>query len=91
MQVITIKTIKDVQDFFQSLYDNYDVAFHPDDSFHGYVNEKDEPTFSSVDADNLDAVMKRCFDICDENETDIYETGVEIQTAEFRKRGWCQN
>ncbi len=34
MQKIRINTIKDVQYFAQLLYDKYDVAFHPDDTFH---------------------------------------------------------
>ncbi len=86
MQEIQINTIKDVQDFAQLLYDKYDVAFHPDDTFHDYVNEKNELTFSKEDADYLDTAMQKCFGVCEALNEDVYEVCGEIQRKEFTKR-----
>lgn len=67
LQSIKILTIEDVKAFLQSLYNKYDLAFHPDDSFHGYVDTKGQSIFSKIEADLLDEVMERCFLVCQEH------------------------
>ena len=69
------------------LYDKFDLAFHLDDTFHDYVNAKGEPTFTGEEADYLDIVMELCFQACKKEEADIYDIGLQVQQAEFSKRG----
>jgi hypothetical protein len=87
MQQITINTIKDVQDFCQFLYDEYDLAFHPDDPFDQYINAQGLDLFTKEEADYLDSVMQKCFDVCERADTNIYDVMEPIQKAEFRRRG----
>jgi hypothetical protein len=87
MKSINIKTIKDVTAFFQSLYDLYDVAFHPDDCFGDYVDNLGNPTFTDEEAIVLDETMEKCFFLCDKIGVDLYEIGCEAQLKEFTKRG----
>ena len=86
MEKIEISSIEDVKSFFQSLYDKHDLAFHPDDSFHDYVNEKGERLFEDEEAEVYDKVMEDCFTLCEREGVDIYEIGFEVQREEFRKR-----
>lgn len=88
MNLITINNIQDVETFFQFLYDEYDLAFHPDDSFDQYINRDRKPLFIKEEATYLDSVMQRCFDICEQNGVLIYDVMEPIQRAEFRKRGY---
>ena len=81
-----ILTIEDVKAFLQSLYNKYDLAFHPDDSFHDYVDSKGQMTFSEKEADLLNELMERCFVVCEEHGIDLYEICVELQQVEFVKR-----
>lgn len=85
MKTITINNTNDVRNFFQFLYDEYDLIFHPDDSFHEYIDNNGFQMFSSEQADHLDALIQKCFDICGDK---IYETLEPIQRAEFRRRGY---
>jgi len=43
--------------------------------------------FTDEQASYLDMVMKKCFEVCEQNGTDIYEVMDPIQSAEFRRRG----
>jgi hypothetical protein len=88
METIAINNIKDVEDFLQFLYDEYDLVFHPDDSFEEYIDRKGEPAFTKRESHYLDSVMEKCFDLCEQNGTNIYEVMEPIQRAEFRKRGY---
>ncbi|MFA6057882.1 MAG: hypothetical protein WC756_06775 [Taibaiella sp.] len=86
MQQITINTIKDVQDFCQFLYDEYDLAFHPDDPFDQYINAQGLDLFTKEEADYLDSVMQKCFDVCEQANTNVYDVMEPIQQKEFKKR-----
>lgn len=87
MKTIIINNVKDVEDFLQSLYDEYALVFHPDDPFDQYINKNGEVVFTKDESDYLDSVMERCFEVCEQNGTDIYEIMEPIQRAEFRRRG----
>lgn len=87
MKKIKINTVKDITTFFQSLYDLYDLAFHPDDCFGDYVDNLGHPTFTESEALVLDETMEKCFFLCDKAGLDLYEIGCEVQLREFRKRG----
>lgn len=86
MKQITINDTNDVKIFFQFLYDEYDLIFHPDDSFHEYIDNTGALVFSEEQADYLDSVMQKCFDVCGDR---IYEIMEPIQKAEFKKRGYA--
>ena len=86
MKTITINNIKDVENFLQSLYDEYDLVFHPDDPFEEYIDRNGEPVFTEGESHYLDSLMERCFEACEQNGTNIYEVMEPIQQAEFRKR-----
>ena len=87
MKTIAINNIADVVRFFQSLYDEFDLAFHPDSEFIDYVDNLGNPTFTEAEALVLDEAMEACFFLCDKAGLDLYEIGQEVQLKEFRKRG----
>ena len=84
---IIIANMVDVVTFLQSLYDKYDLAFHPDDQFIDYVDDLEQPLFNEGNALLLDEAMEACFFVCEKVGFDLYEVGHEIQLREFRKRG----
>lgn len=88
MKPITINSIEDVEAFFQFLYDEYDLAFHPDDPFHDYIDRYGKPLFTKEESDYLDSVMHKCFEVCEQNGTFVYHVMEPIQRAEFKKRGY---
>jgi len=87
MNTIAINNIADVVRFFQFLYDEFDLAFHPDDAFIDYVDGHGNLTFTEEEALVLDEKMEECFFLCEKAGLDLYEIGHEIQLREFRKRG----
>ncbi len=72
--------------FAQILYDEFDLAFHFDESFDSYVSNG-EPTFAKPDSVAFDFILDRMWKWCDKNNIDIHELAGEVQTAEFKKRG----
>lgn len=84
------KNIEDVEEFFDALCGL--MSWHPDDSFDQYVYNADyKPTmtaderriFSDQQAEALDKIMAKCFEICDKAGKEIYELGM----AAMRKAG----
>ena len=73
--------------FCQLLYDKYDLAFHPDETFDQYINEQGLDLFSKEEAEYLDTVMQRCFEVSENEGTNVYDVMEPIQRAEFEKRG----
>ena len=73
-----IESIKDVETFFHHLIDERKVNFHPDDDFANYVSLKDHtPTFSEEEVVIYNRLMDESFDVCDKENVDIYEIGIE--------------
>lgn len=73
----TINLPEDVGRFFFWLVFECRVNFHPDDSFDSYVSLKTgEQTFTKEQADKYDAVMERCFEVCEQYQRDIYEIAI---------------
>ena len=68
-----ITTTEDVKEFFAWLT-NEAIPFHPDDSFHDYEGI----TFD--EATELDLMMDKCFDVCEEAGEDIYAIALECET-----------
>jgi len=68
-----IKSIEDVQNFFQILVTSYGLTLHPDDPFSEYINlETKEPFFTQKQAILFDRLMNESFMICNKEGYDIY-------------------
>jgi len=76
-----ITSRKDIENFFQSLYDEHDLAFHPDDSGDQYS------CFTEEQVAQYDDMMTKAFTWADENKKDLYEIGLDTQQLEWFKRG----
>ena len=73
-----ITSVKDVEVFFHHLVFERKVNFHPDDDFANYVSLKDHtPTFSEEEVVIYNRLMDESFDVCDKENVDIYEIGIE--------------
>ena len=73
-----ITTIADVQNFANYLYNERELAFHPDDDFADYMSdETGEPTFTKSEVKLFNRLMDECFHVCERENKDIYEIMVE--------------
>ena len=80
--ITTIKTADDVKAFAKQLISE-GVSFHPDDDFNDYVNFKENtPTYTKEEADLRNNLMNRCFEVCEKEEIDIYDTMLEVTLIE---------
>ena len=60
-----------------------DVNFHPDDDFNDYINlETQKPSYTKQEADIRNALMSQCFEVCQKNGIDIYDTMSEVVLKE---------
>lgn len=72
--ITEINTIEDVRLFAFQLVNEENLSFHPDDDFADYINvETKETTYSDKEVKMLNNLMEKCFDICQQNEVDIYD------------------
>ena len=70
-----IKNKQDVIDFFDYLYVDRQLSFHPDDDFSDYVNlETKKPAFTKAEVPLLNKRMKEAFAVLGD---DIYEVGMD--------------
>lgn len=59
------------------------VNFHPDDDFDNYINlETRQPSYTKKEAELRNALMQQCFDVCQKNGIDIYDTMSEVVLKE---------
>lgn len=76
--VTTIQTIEDVKNLAKQIIVE-GVSFHPDDDFSDYVNIKtNKPCYTPEEAEIRNNLMNECFNICDKEGVDIYETMLEV-------------
>lgn len=74
-----IKTVKDVEVFFQHILFERKIYFHPDDMFENYVNcEGGINTFTFEECAIYNRLMDECFVVCEKGNVDIYKIGIEI-------------
>ena len=72
-----IKSLEDIERFF-TILSKAGVAYHPEVTFHDFIH-KDEngkitgPSFSDEESERLDQLMKKCRDLVDELDVDIWE------------------
>ena len=69
-----INTIDQVKEFFDYLTKVRRVNFNPDDDFADYIDlGTHEPTFDTEEVAILNILMEQSFEVCEANQTDIYE------------------
>ena len=72
-----IENLIDVVHFFEYLLYEKKLSFHPDDDFSEYVNYEDSnPCFSSDEVEICNQLMDQCFEVCEEQDMDIYSIGL---------------
>lgn len=71
-----IKSLKDIERFFTLLVEA-GVLYHPEVSFRDFIhrdeNGNESPSFSKTESKRLDMLMKKCRDLADERDTDLYK------------------
>lgn len=69
-----ISSLLDVELFARYLYDVTRIAFHPDDSFEGYVSmNSNKQSFTPDEAHTLNQRMKESYQVCEKENVDIYD------------------
>lgn len=92
---IKIKTVADVERFFDWLHVHEGLAFHPDESFDQYVmatdqsrsNGGNERVYTDDECEHLDNLMRDCFAVCIAADADIYDIGLKSRA---KLPGWKQ-
>ena len=75
----SIETIEDVKKFFAFLVNDCSLNFHCDTPFNDYINVlTGDSTFSPSECEKYDSLMQKCFEICEDEEVDIYDLGLSI-------------
>ncbi len=69
-----IITIQDVKDFANYLVNVEHVNFNSDEDFRNYISyETHQSTYSEAEAVKRNNLMEECFNVCERDNTDIYE------------------
>lgn len=77
---LKIESISDIRKFFKYLINTLNIIFHPDTPFTDYINlETHEPTFTKKQCAQLETILDKCFELCDESGVDIYDIGFPIE------------
>ena len=80
-----MKTLDDVVAFFRCL-EMEGLVFHPDTDFNDYVEiGTGKPTYTPAQAKVRNELLNRCFEICSDEEFDIYELGIAVFYPEMLK------
>ncbi|HEY4325116.1 MAG TPA: hypothetical protein VGN20_14060 [Mucilaginibacter sp.] len=73
-----LNDLRDVEEFIHTLVEE-GVNCHPDTDFEDYVHmETGEPTFNEEEAALRNRLMNEAFDICEQENTDLYSLMQEI-------------
>jgi len=70
-----IECKEDIKNFFSWLVNN-ELLLHPDDSFTfilDFADDENPDDITMEQAEYLDEVMDKCFEVCDEYGFDIYD------------------
>ena len=74
-----INTEKDLREMLTEVISYLGWAFHPDDPMMDYVRrDTGKPSYTSEEAEKLDAMMDEAFESCEQNGIDIYELSMDI-------------
>lgn len=75
---LTIVTLDDVRAFFKILLGEY-LNFHPDTPMDDYINvDTHEATYTPAQAAIRQAMLDKCFEVCEVEKADIYEIACDI-------------
>lgn len=90
-----IKSIKDVEMFF-ILLEKERISYHPESSFHDIINTDlnrnvTGSTFTAEESDRLEMLMKKCIDLTDELNIDLYEISKRANLIIRGKNDWNQS
>lgn len=78
MKVQDLKTIQDVEKFFQHIVFDLGINFHIDTPFSDYVNYSDNKAMmSKSEAIRYEIMMGKAIDICNANGVDEYEIALD--------------
>jgi hypothetical protein len=85
---IEINTPENVKSYFKTLVEELSLSFHPDDNFADYViNGTKKPLFTEEEAKKHNALMSKCFEVCEKNKVDIYQIGLNmLRKKQFKQR-----
>ena len=71
-----IQSLKDIERFFTLLV-QANILYHPEDSFRDFINTDENGneslSFSEEESKRLDLLMKKCRDLVDELDADIWK------------------
>lgn len=77
-----ILSLDEVEAFARYLYDERKLAFTPDDDFSQYVSSVDGTrTFTDEEAALFNRLMDECINVCEEENTDVYDLMGAMQPA----------
>ena len=72
--ITQITNVEDVANFAQHLIHVEKLSVHPDDDFTAYTNfETRLPFYTEKEAEDRNQLMNQCFDVCEQNNIEIYE------------------
>ena len=88
MQSYTINSIESMQLFFKDIVVVFNCTLHPDDRFADMVDKDGNVSFNAETSNQLDEVMSKCWEYCQQYSLDIYELAGEVQLREYKNKGW---
>lgn len=80
-----IMELRDVRAFFEHIVGVDGVNFHPDTAFADYSGPDGKPVYKLADAERLDRLMEKAFEVCAALGADIYEIGSEVLKKRTQK------
>ncbi|OJV50491.1 MAG: hypothetical protein BGO31_14105 [Bacteroidetes bacterium 43-16] len=79
MNIEQITTVDQVREFLAHCIEVLGAGFHPDTDFYDYYNfKKDKEVFDPETAEKHNELMEQAFTVCDDNEIDIYQIGINL-------------
>lgn len=73
-----INNVDDVRKFFHYIVEDRNVNFNPDDMFEDYMLSAGTTAFTPEECEIYNRLVEESFDICEKEEFDIYEIGLDI-------------
>ena len=73
-----INNVDDVRKFFHYIVEDRNVNFNPDDMFEDYMLSDGTTAFTPDECEIYNRLAEEAFDICEKEESDIYEIGLEL-------------
>lgn len=73
-----INNVDDVRKFFHYIVEDRNVNFNPDDMFEDYMLSDGTTAFTPDECEIYNRLVEEAFDICEKEESDIYEIGLEL-------------